>query len=151
MSIGLSSTRAYVLVCHRCCASTARSPPKHTPEQWPKATVYWQIIHVDFVGLLGIVFYLVVVDAYSKWTEIFPAKSITSKAPINLIRSLVANKGMHAVLVPEFKEFENGVKHVGSTVAIIHYVVFIIALFNEKTLFLRHSTFEMNLVGNVVA
>ncbi|XP_062716357.1 uncharacterized protein LOC134291919 [Aedes albopictus] len=81
-----------------------------------------QRIHVDYAGPLQGE-YLVTVDAYSKWPEIFPTKSITSKATINLLRSLFANKGMPEVLVSdngtqftsaEFKEFcnENGVEHV---------------------------------------
>ncbi|XP_062713126.1 uncharacterized protein K02A2.6-like [Aedes albopictus] len=112
----------HVRACHGC-ASAARSPPKVTPEPWPKPTVPWQRIHVDYAGPLEGEFYLVTVDAYSKWPEIFPTKSITSKATINLLRSLFANKGMPQVLVSdngtqftsaEFKQFcsENGVEHV---------------------------------------
>ncbi|XP_055615351.1 uncharacterized protein K02A2.6-like [Toxorhynchites rutilus septentrionalis] len=112
---------SYVRACNSC-ASVARSPPKATPVPWPKPTVPWQRIHVDYAGPLEGEYYLIVVDAYSKWPEILPTKSITAKATINLLRSVFTNKGMPEVLVSdngtqftsaEFKEFcvENGVEH----------------------------------------
>lgn len=113
---------SYVRACNGC-ASAARSPPKAAPVPWPKSTVPWQRVHVDYAGPLEGEYYLIVVDSYSKWPEILPTKSITSKATINLLRSVCINKGMPEVLVSdngtqftsaEFKEFcvENGVEHI---------------------------------------
>ena len=65
----------YVRVWHSC-TSSARSPPKPTPEPWPKPTVPWQRIHVDYAGPLEDELYLVVIIGYSKWLEIFPIASL---------------------------------------------------------------------------
>lgn len=113
---------SFVKSCQHC-ASAARSPPQARPEPWPSTTAPWQRVHADYAGPLDGEFYLIVVDAYSKWPEIFPTRHITTKATINLFRSLFANKGMPELLVTdngtqfksaEFSQFcnENGVRHV---------------------------------------
>ncbi|XP_062700183.1 uncharacterized protein K02A2.6-like [Aedes albopictus] len=113
---------SFVKACQHC-ASAARSPPKARPEPWPTTTAPWQRVHADYAGPLDGEFYLIVVDAYSKWPEIFPTRQITTKATINLLRTLFANKGMPELLVTdngtqfksaEFSQFcsENGVRHI---------------------------------------
>lgn len=113
---------SYVRACQPC-ASASKSPPKAVPEPWPKPVVPWQRVHVDYAGPLEGTYYLVIIDAYSKWPEIFPTKQITTKATVNLLHSLFANKGMPEVLVSDngtqfcsadFEEFctENGVQHI---------------------------------------
>ncbi|XP_065088254.1 uncharacterized protein K02A2.6-like [Ochlerotatus camptorhynchus] len=70
-------------------------------------------------------YYLIVVDAHSKWPEIFPTRQITAKATISLLRSLFSNKGMPEVLVTdngtqfksaEFSQFcnESGIRHLNT-------------------------------------
>lgn len=113
---------SFVRACQHC-ASAARSPPKATPEPWLSTTAPWQRIHADYAGPLDGEFYLIVVDAYSKWPEIFPTRQITTKATVNLLRLLFANKGMPELLVTdngtqfksaEFSQYccENGIRHV---------------------------------------
>lgn len=112
----------FVKACQHC-AFAARSPPIAKPEAWPSTTVPWQRVHADYAGPLDGEYYLIVVDAYSKWPEIFPTRQTTTKATINLFRSLFANKGMPELLVtdngPQFKSAdfsqfcsENGVRHI---------------------------------------
>ncbi|XP_055615106.1 uncharacterized protein K02A2.6-like [Toxorhynchites rutilus septentrionalis] len=105
------------------CAAAARSPPKANPVPWPLPTAPWQRVHADYAGPLDGEFYLIVVDAYSKWPEIFATRQITTKATTNLLRPLFANKGMPELLVTdngtqfkseEFSQYcrENGIQHV---------------------------------------
>ena len=94
--------------------------PLH-PWVWPSRP--WQRIHVDFAGpFLGKSF-LVVVDAHSKWPEVFEMSSTTALKTIATLRHLFAAYGLLEQLVsnngPQFtsEEFQifvkqNGVKHI---------------------------------------
>ncbi|KAL0161349.1 hypothetical protein M9458_045074, partial [Cirrhinus mrigala] len=85
----------------------------------------WSHIHVDYVGpFLGKMF-LVIVDAHSKWMDIYPMTSSTSQATIEKLRQSFIIFGLPQVLVPdngscftstEFKKFmkNNGICHVKS-------------------------------------
>ncbi|XP_058816464.1 uncharacterized protein K02A2.6-like [Topomyia yanbarensis] len=85
------------MACHHC-ASAERSPPKATPESWPSTTGRWQRVSADYTGPID-----VVVDAYSKWQEVFANRRIMTAATINLFRSVFANKGMPELLVTAAK------------------------------------------------
>lgn len=107
--------------CQSC--QQVRNPPMLaplTPWMWPGEP--WQRIHVDFAEK-DKNHYLVVVDAYSKWPEIFSMKSTTTEATINVLRTLFSRYGIVSQLVsdngPQFRSEEfayflrmNGVKHV---------------------------------------
>ena len=69
---------------------------------------------------------LVVVDAFSKWIDIFPVKSASSATTIDKLRMLFANHGIPESIVSdngspftsaEMKEFltTNGVRHITSS------------------------------------
>ena len=99
-----------------------KKSPLH-PWEWP--SVPWHRIHIDYAGPINNTYYLVVVDAHSKWVEIFPTQTITSKATIALLRSCFARFGLPVVLVSdngtcftsnEFQTFVqmNGIRHVCS-------------------------------------
>ena len=64
--------------CKACHTVKQRQPitPLH-PWIWP--TKLWQRIHVDFAGPFMSKFYFLVVDAYSKWLEIFQMSSTTTE------------------------------------------------------------------------
>ena len=52
------------------CALAAKAPPiKFSP--WPKTDRPWARIHIDFAGPLEGYYYLIVVDSFSKWPEVF--------------------------------------------------------------------------------
>ena len=105
------------------CQSVRHAPataPLH-PWVWPSRP--WQRIHVDFAGpFLGKSF-LVVVDAHSKWPEVFEMSSTTASKTIATLRHLFSAYGLPEQLVsdngPQFvsEEFQtfmkqNGVKHI---------------------------------------
>ena len=82
---------------------------------WPWATEPWKRIHVDFLEDKGQHF-LLVVDSYSKWMEVFPMESTTAAVTIVAIRNLFARYGLPEELVsdngPQFisHEFKNFLK-----------------------------------------
>jgi hypothetical protein len=91
-----------------------------TPFLWPGNP--WQHVHVDYAEKDGFNF-LVVIDSYSKWPEIFRMNSTTTTATIAVLRQLFSRYGLPLQLVsdngPQFasRQFEeflrcNGVKHV---------------------------------------
>ena len=62
------------------------------PWAWPAKP--WQRIHVDFAGpFLGKMFFLVV-DAHSKWPEVYEMPSTTSSATIRVLCHLFASYGL---------------------------------------------------------
>ena len=103
------------------CTEFQNSPKKVPLLLWPWATSPWERIHVDFLEVKGQNF-LLVVDSYSKWLEVFPMNRTTSSDTIEILRTLFARYGMPLHLVSdngpqfisaEFKEFlhRNQVKH----------------------------------------
>ncbi|MGH0157174.1 UNVERIFIED_CONTAM: hypothetical protein FKN15_033151 [Acipenser sinensis] len=99
-----------------------RAAPLH-PWEWP--TIPWQRIHIDFAGPFMGQMFLVVVDACSKWPEVFLMNTTTTTRTIDVLRSLFARAGVPEQLVsdngPQFtaEEFQiflkkNGIRHITS-------------------------------------
>ncbi|XP_061152316.1 uncharacterized protein K02A2.6-like [Syngnathus typhle] len=109
----------------RGCHQTQRSPqiaPVHTWE-WPVAP--WQRIHIDYAGPFMDHMFLIVVDAHSKWPEVFTVKKATTTVTVNQLQMLFARTGYPLQLVSdngtqftseEFQIFlkSNGIKHLTS-------------------------------------
>ncbi|XP_030586939.1 uncharacterized protein K02A2.6-like [Archocentrus centrarchus] len=107
------------------CQQTLRQPqpaPVHTWE-WPSTP--WQRIHIDYAGPFMDQMFLIVVDAHSKWPEIFPVKQATAASTVSILRALFARTGLPQQLVSdngrqftgeEFQSFlkNNGVRHMTS-------------------------------------
>uniref|UniRef100_A0A8C8DZH6 Gypsy retrotransposon integrase-like protein 1 n=1 Tax=Oryzias sinensis TaxID=183150 RepID=A0A8C8DZH6_9TELE len=107
------------------CQKHHKSPPAAPlhPWEWPETP--WSRIHVDYTGpFLGEMF-LLVVDAHSKWMDIYPVKSATSQITIEKPRQSFSVFGLPKMLVSdngtcftsaEFETFmkQNGIDHVRS-------------------------------------
>ncbi|XP_033761665.1 uncharacterized protein K02A2.6-like [Pecten maximus] len=96
-----------------------KSAPVH-PWEWPSNP--WQRIHVDFAGPFMNFMFLIVIDAHSKWPEVFTMRSTTTTLTIELLRNLFARHGIPEQLVSdngpqfiseEFRQFmkQNGIRH----------------------------------------
>ena len=103
-----------------------RNVPQSTelhPWEWPDKP--WSRLHADFAGpFLGHMF-LILVDAHSKWLDIYTMSSITTEATIGNLKASFSTHGLPDVLVtdngPSFKsegfcQFVslNGIQHVTS-------------------------------------
>ncbi|XP_039887198.1 uncharacterized protein K02A2.6-like [Simochromis diagramma] len=107
------------------CQKHSKSPPTAPlhPWEWPESP--WSRIHVDYAGpFLGEMF-LIIVDAHSKWMDIYPVKSSTSQVTIEKLRQSFSVFGLPKMLVSdngtcftsaEFESFmkQNGIDHVRS-------------------------------------
>jgi hypothetical protein len=102
------------------CAQTMAMPEKASVFPWQYPERPWQRIHIDFCQFEKYQI-LVIVDAYSKWTEAILMNTTTAAATIQALRDCFARYGLpdqvHSDNGPqfiseEFKEFlrNNGVK-----------------------------------------
>lgn len=93
------------------------SAPLH-PWSWP--TSPWQRVHVDFAGPFQNTMLLVVVDAHSKWPEVFEMRSTTAESTIRCLTELFARFGFPETIVsdngPQFvsQEFKHFVQAMGA-------------------------------------
>ncbi|XP_065083396.1 uncharacterized protein K02A2.6-like [Ochlerotatus camptorhynchus] len=90
----------FVKACKHC-ASVAKSPPHSPPVPWPKPSGPWKRVHVDYAGPIDGVYYLLAIDAHSKWPEVVPTQRITSTATISILRNIFARLGMPETLVSD--------------------------------------------------
>ena len=75
------------------------------PWEWPDKP--WSRLHADFAGLFLGHMFLILVDAHSKWMDIYIMFSITSEAAISNLKASFFTHGLPDVLVtdngPSFK------------------------------------------------
>ena len=90
----------YVKRCSSC-ATASNMPVKTHLQSWPMPNGPWQRIHVDFCGPLDGLYYFVIVDAHSKWPEIFQTKSITSAKTIEFIENCFERFGLVSTIVSD--------------------------------------------------
>ncbi|XP_072178233.1 uncharacterized protein [Diadema setosum] len=104
------------------CQVVQNQPAQTLLHPWIPASKPMERIHVDFAGPFEGLTYMVIVDAYSKWPEVFIMPSITSERTIDTLRSVFARYGLPQIIVTdngsqftsaEFQEFVhmNGIKH----------------------------------------
>ena len=105
------------------CQSVKQAPasaPLH-PWTWPSRP--WQCIHVDFAGQFQGKMLFLVMDAHSKWGEIFEMSQTTATKTITILQQLFAAYGLPDQIVSdngpqfvseEFRTFtlENGIRHI---------------------------------------
>ncbi|XP_038064763.1 uncharacterized protein K02A2.6-like [Patiria miniata] len=108
--------------CHNC-QQNQPMPPKSElhPWKWPERP--WSRLHIDYAGpFLGKMF-LIIVDSYSKWMEVFPLNNATTHATIEQLRVAFATHGLPDKVVSdngtlftsaEFRKFmtKNGILHI---------------------------------------
>lgn len=104
------------------CNTVRNNPPKSVTEEWEPAEFPFQRIHIDYAGPFLQHYFLITVDARSKWPEVRITKDMTSETTIRECKQVFATFGIPEVLVSdngrrfvskEFTEFVNlnGIKH----------------------------------------
>lgn len=114
-------------VVKRCvvCQEHRNSPapaPLH-PWEWPSKP--WQRLHIDYAGPFMGHLFLILMDAHSKWMDVYPVTTSTSAITIECLRKSFSNQGIPETIVSdngscfvsaEFREFmqKNGIEHITS-------------------------------------
>ena len=93
------------LLCATCdvCREHSKLPPKDIQHQWVYPSRPFERIHVDFAEH-GQKFYLLAVDAYSKWLEVYElGRDSTTSKTISCLLKLISQFG-----IPQFIVSDNG-------------------------------------------
>lgn len=104
------------------CQENRRNPNKITAHIWETPDNVFDRVHIDFAGPFMGKYFFILVDAYSKWPEIYIMNQITTEATIKICRKIFATFGIPKMLVSdngtqftsqEFQHFlrMNGVVH----------------------------------------
>ena len=105
------------------CQEARKSPPHAplNPLEWPDRP--WIRVHVDYAGPFMGHMFLILIDAHSKWMEVYPTSSSTSAVTIERLKQSFASFGLPEQLVTdngpafvsdEFQQFMkiNGIQHI---------------------------------------
>lgn len=109
------------------CLSQRPNPSKAELHPWEWPAHPWHRIHIDYAGPIQGKYFLILVDAHSKWVEVFPTSGPTSVETIKCLSHCFATFGYPVSIVSdngpcfisrEFQEFckLRGIKHVTSAV-----------------------------------
>lgn len=83
------------------CNAHKNNPPKVDVHIWQQPSALMQRIHIDFAGpFLGKMF-LVLVDAYSKWPDVYVVPNITASTTILKCRQIFANYDVPKTIVTD--------------------------------------------------
>lgn len=107
------------------CNSNKPDPPKVSLHNWPYPQEVWERLHIDFLGPINGKHYLVILDAHSKWPEVFEMSSKCANLTTRALRNTFARFGLPKIIVSdnatcftssEFQSFleKNGIKSVTS-------------------------------------
>ena len=83
------------------CAKASKTPIKCILQPWPLPTGPWTRIHLDYAGPIGNVYFLVIVDAYSKWPEIIKTSSTTAAKTVEMLADVLARHGVCEICVTD--------------------------------------------------
>ena len=109
-----------VETCAACQATRARAP-RLPVTPWPSADAPWSRLHVDFAGPFMNKHFLVLVDSFSGWMDVFPVQGPTTEEAIRCLTMSFRYNGLPFTLVSDngaaftshrFREFciQRGVK-----------------------------------------
>ena len=103
------------------CLETSNAPAKDVPHSWVFPSEPFERVHVDYAEFHG-QSYLLIVDAFSKWIDVYPVPNTTSLQTIHCLLNFISVYGIPKMIVSDngpqftsatFDQFcrENGINH----------------------------------------
>ena len=104
------------------CQEHSTFPPQTPIHPWECPSTPWTRLHVDHAGPFIGHYFLVLVDAHSRWLEVHQVPSTSTEATVKILRQIFATHGLPKQLVSDngpaftsqdFKTFmsQNGIRH----------------------------------------
>lgn len=81
------------------CAKNTKSPIKCELKSWPMPTEPWNRLHIDYAGPKDGFYFLVIVDAYSRWPEVFKTQCISASKTVQLVDEALTRQGLCDTIV----------------------------------------------------
>lgn len=92
------------------CAIAAKAPVKTTLSSWPIPSQPWTRLHLDYAGPYKGRHFLIVVDAYSKWPEVFITDNATATTTVRKLHECIARFGSPFTIVTDNgTQFDSGI------------------------------------------
>lgn len=79
--------------CYECLKSRP-SPEKATLIPWQPPEKVWERVHLDFAGPVNGISYLIVIDALSKWVEVFPTQKCDTEFVLEKVTECISRFGL---------------------------------------------------------
>lgn len=83
------------------CTQLRPSPARAPLAVWPHPQYPFQRVHIDFLGPINGHLYLIMVDAHSKWPEVYKTKSTSSAIVIEKLYEFMSRYGLINTLVSD--------------------------------------------------
>ena len=83
------------------CIDQSRNPVKVPVRLWPQTTKPFERIHIDYAGPIDGKMFLIVVDAYSTWPEVYITNTATTTNTIHALQNLFARFGNPHTMVSD--------------------------------------------------
>ena len=96
------------------CLSVRAMPSRAALHPWEWPTHPWHRLHIDYAGPVNGRYFLVIVDAHSKWVDVYPTSGTTAKETIQCLKQSFSRFGLPVSIVSdngpcfisqEFKDF----------------------------------------------
>ena len=96
------------------CQEQSALPPQTPEHPWEVPKTPWTRVHIDHAGPFLRHYFLILVDAHSRWLEVYIVPSTSSEATIKVLRHIFSTHGLPHQLVSdngpsftsqEFKKF----------------------------------------------
>ena len=107
------------------CQKHQSMPPSAPVHHWENTKNPWVRVHIDYAGPFMGKMFLIIIDSYSKWMDVFPVNNATTSVTIECLRTCFSTHGLPQMCVSDngtcftsdkFKHFldMNGILHITS-------------------------------------
>ncbi|XP_062713761.1 uncharacterized protein K02A2.6-like [Aedes albopictus] len=83
------------------CQAAKANPPKVSFHCWDTPSEPFQRVHADYAGPFMGFYYLILIDAYSKWPAVYVVKNMTTETTIRFCREFFSTYGLPSVFVSD--------------------------------------------------